>query len=164
MNLKVASLNTESGCRPGFHEYLKQFITYTEPDVIALQEVHSAANLSVPETFMPSNRGKRIYPQRLRLYQELCHRYGETFELLFTPNLHGLHDCEQGKYDVAFGQVTMVRRQTWKVVNSASGLVFLDEYTFNTEHGVVIGGMPSSKAAITVVIKCTMSGKTVTMC
>jgi endonuclease/exonuclease/phosphatase family metal-dependent hydrolase len=151
-SLTVATYNTESGCRPGFHEHLGAFIAANQPDVVALQEVHNALDILVPETYMPHNRGKRTYPPRLRLYQELCHLYGDDYELTFAPHIYGLHDCEQGTHDVAFGQVTMVRRQTWKVSYVQSGLVFGRDHAFNTEHLAGVSGKPSSKAAISVLI------------
>lgn len=152
INLVVDTLNTESGCRPGFHDYLEAHIENTKPDVLALQEVHSARSADVPETFMPGKPGKRIHPQRLRLLEELKERYEREYEILFEPNIFGLHDCEQGEHDVAFGQVTMVRRQTWTVTHVESGLVFQDKHCFNTEHELGSAGQPCSKAAISVVI------------
>jgi endonuclease/exonuclease/phosphatase family metal-dependent hydrolase len=152
MGLVVASLNTESGCRPGFHRYLKSYIKSFKPDVIALQEVHLAQSANVPETFMPGKPGKRIHPQRLRLFQELSRQYRQEYKLLFTPHFYGLHDCEQGEHRVAFGQVTMVRRETWSVDYVRLGLVFGTEHRFNTEHEQEVDGLPCSKAAITVLI------------
>lgn len=152
LNLDVATFNTESGCRPGFHDYLQTYIETTKPDVVTLQEVHSARSADVPETFMPGNPGKRIYPQRLRLLEELRQRHEREYEFFFAPHLFGLHDCEQGEHDVAFGQVTMVRRQTWTVTHAESSFVFQDKYCFNTEHELGNAGQPCSKIAISVVI------------
>lgn len=150
--LRVVTYNTESGCRPGFHEHLQSFIVTKQPDVIALQEVHVAKKFDVPDTYMPEKPGKRIYPQRLRLLQELHKLYSDEYEFIFTPHINGLHDCERGPHQVAFCQVTMVRRKTWSISYVRRGLVFGSKYSFNTEHELAEGGAPSSKAAITVLI------------
>lgn len=151
-SLTAVTYNTESGCRPGFHSHLQTFIAANTPDVIALQEVHSAQSSNVPLTYMPKNPGKRIHPPRLQLHQELCKAYERDYEILFVPHLYGLHDCERGEHDVAFGQVTMIRRQTWAVSHVHSGFVFGQAHAFNTEHKEGSRGKPCSKAAITVLM------------
>jgi endonuclease/exonuclease/phosphatase family metal-dependent hydrolase len=160
-SLSVATFNTESGGRPGFHAYLNEYIEKEKPDVVALQEVHQALNADVPATFMPRQPGKRIYPPRLRLYQELVTRYDETYEIFYTPHLNGLHDCERGEHSIAYGQVTMVRRETWEVKYLKTGLVFGESHFFNTEHAEGSSGTPSSKAAITTLIRSRVSGECV---
>lgn len=149
MDVIVVSLNTESGCRPGFHEYFEDYIHRVQPDIVALQEVHKPGATSVPVIYMPEDPGKRIYPMRLHLYIELMERHQHEYHFVYGGNIYGLHDLEAAPFPVQFGQVMMVKKSSFHIGHKRIGLVYGSEGSFNTEHS---GGKPCAKAAITLLL------------
>ncbi len=146
-SLTVVSLNTESGSRPGFHDSLNQLVTDFSPDVLMLQEVHQAYDIFVPETFMPADPGKRAYPMRLKLFNEMTQLLEFGYNAFYAPHLFGLHDIEESPHNVGYGQAVFVKRDTWTVSMYHTGMIFGKFNEFNQEK---VGGKPSAKAALSL--------------
>jgi endonuclease/exonuclease/phosphatase family metal-dependent hydrolase len=152
----VASLNCDAGGYPGFRDEFKKLIMDTEPDVLALQEVHQSVDPNVPEILMPKKVGKREHPMRLRLHNELAEDYSEQYRALYAFHLNGLHDYESSKYAVRYGQTLLVHKRC-KVIFSREDFVFGRVNQFNTESS---GGLPAGKVALGVKLR-TQRGETV---
>ena len=138
------SLNTETGSRPGFMPALNQAIQLHTPDVVALQEVHNALCDNVPEMFMPRDPGKRQYPMRLKLYQEIVAAFAQDYQIVYEFHMHGLHDLELTEFAVTYGQALLVHKRC-ALQFTRSDFIYGRRNQLNTEKS---GGTPAGKVAV----------------
>lgn len=154
---ELLSSNTEAASRPGYYQFLAEMVTAHQPDVIALQEVHSTygAGCLLPPVMMPVDAGKRKYPIRVHQFAELKTWLKADYFCYFARQMIGLHDLEPQPDGVWYGQALFVRRCGWTVCNYHTDAIFGQPNQCNQEK---IGGTPAGKVAISVLIEHRLTG------
>lgn len=107
----VYSWNTWGGSVPGVVETILE--ASRDALCICLQECHHTLDLRVPERIMPKDPGSRQLPLNPRLYGEIEHALGPSFQGFFAPALQGaLHDTERADWpSIFYGNAVFVRRE-----------------------------------------------------